>query len=123
MTPHIGGSTEEAQANIGTEVAEKLTRYSDNGSTVTAVNFPEVNLPEHTGTGKCRLLHIHRNVPGVLAHINERFSRHKVNISAQYLQTTEHLGYCVMDVDTAASQVAIDELQSVPGTIRARVLY
>lgn len=123
LTPHIGGSTVEAQANIGTEVAEKLTRYSDNGSTVTAVNFPEVNLPEHTGTGKCRLLHIHRNVPGVLAHINERFSRHKVNISAQYLQTTEHLGYCVMDVETAASQVAIDELQSVPGTIRARVLY
>ena len=123
LTPHIGGSTVEAQANIGTEVAEKLTRYSDNGSTVTAVNFPEVNLPEHTGTGKCRLLHIHRNVPGVLAHINERFSRHRVNISAQYLQTTEHIGYCVMDVDTAASQVAIDELQSVPGTIRARVLY
>ena len=123
LTPHIGGSTVEAQANIGTEVAEKLTRYSDNGSTVTAVNFPEVNLPEHSGTGKCRLLHIHRNVPGVLAHINERFSRHRVNISAQYLQTTEHIGYCVMDVDTAASQVAIDELQSVPGTIRARVLY
>jgi len=123
LTPHIGGSTVEAQANIGTEVAEKLTRYSDNGSTITAVNFPEVNLPEHSGTGKCRLLHIHRNIPGVLAHINERFSRHKVNISAQYLQTTEHLGYCVMDVDTAASQVAIDELQSVPGTIRARVLY
>jgi D-3-phosphoglycerate dehydrogenase / 2-oxoglutarate reductase len=123
LTPHIGGSTVEAQANIGTEVAEKLTRYSDNGSTITAVNFPEVNLPEHSGTGKCRLLHIHRNVPGVLAHINERFSRHRVNISAQYLQTTEHLGYCVMDVDTAASQVAIDELQSVPGTIRARVLY
>ena len=123
LTPHIGGSTVEAQANIGTEVAEKLTRYSDNGSTITAVNFPEVNLPEHTGTGKCRLLHIHRNVPGVLAHINERFSRHRVNISAQYLQTTEHIGYCVMDVDMAASQVAIDELQSVPGTIRARVLY
>ena len=123
LTPHIGGSTVEAQANIGTEVAEKLTRYSDNGSTVTAVNFPEVNLPEHGGTGKCRLLHIHRNVPGVLAHINERFSRHRVNISAQYLQTTEHIGYCVMDVDTAASQVAIDELQSVPGTIRARLLY
>ena len=123
LTPHIGGSTVEAQANIGTEVAEKLTRYSDNGSTVTAVNFPEVNLPEHGGTGKCRLLHIHRNVPGVLAHINERFSRHRVNISAQYLQTTEQIGYCVMDVDTAASQVAIDELQSVPGTIRARLLY
>jgi D-3-phosphoglycerate dehydrogenase len=121
LTPHIGGSTIEAQANIGTEVAEKLTRYSDNGSTVTAVNFPEVTLPEHTG--KCRLLHIHQNVPGVLASINERFGRHGVNISSQYLQTNEHIGYCVMDVDVAASQVAIDELQSVPGTIRARVLY
>jgi D-3-phosphoglycerate dehydrogenase / 2-oxoglutarate reductase len=123
LTPHVGGSTVEAQANIGTEVAEKLVRYSDNGSTVTAVNFPEVTLPEHTGTGKSRLLHIHRNVPGVLASINERFSRHRINISAQYLQTNEHIGYCVMDVDAAASEIAIDELQSVPGTIRARVLH
>ena len=123
LTPHIGGSTVEAQANIGTEVADKLIRYSNNGSTVTAVNFPEVTLPEHAGTGKCRLLHIHRNVPGVLANINERFGRHQINISAQYLQTNEHIGYCVMDVDTAASEIAIDELQSVPGTIRARLLY
>ena len=123
LTPHIGGSTLEAQANIGTEVADKLIRYSNNGSTVTAVNFPEVTLPEHPGHGKCRLLHIHRNGPGVLAHINERFSRHGINISAQYLQTNEHLGYCVMDVDTAASEIAIDELQNVPGTIRARLLY
>src|SRR5690606_26945809 len=73
LTPHIGGSTAEAQANIGSEVAEKLIRYSNNGSTVSAVNFPEVALPEHTG--KCRLLHIHRNVPGIIANINERFSR------------------------------------------------
>ncbi|HEX7631103.1 MAG TPA: NAD(P)-dependent oxidoreductase, partial [Lacunisphaera sp.] len=123
LTPHIGGSTMEAQANIGTEVADKLIRYSNNGSTVTAVNFPEVTLPEHAGTGKSRLLHIHENVPGVLAHINERFSQHKVNISAQYLQTNEFIGYCVMDVDAAASEIAIDELQNVPGTIRARLLY
>ncbi len=123
LTPHIGGSTMEAQANIGTEVADKLIRYSNNGSTVTAVNFPEVTLPEHAGTGKSRLLHIHRNVPGVLAHINERFSQRKINISAQYLQTNEFIGYCVMDVDAAASVIAIDELQSVPGTIRARLLY
>lgn len=123
LTPHIGGSTIEAQAGIGTEVAEKLVRYSDNGSTVTAVNFPEVTLPEHTGTGKCRLLHVHRNVPGVLAHINEKFGRRGVNISAQYLQTNEHIGYCVMDVDAEASEVAIDELQTVTGTIRARLLY
>jgi D-3-phosphoglycerate dehydrogenase len=123
LTPHIGGSTVEAQAGIGTEVAEKLVRYSDNGSTVTAVNFPEVTLPEHAGTGKCRLLHVHRNVPGVLAHINEKFGRRGVNISAQYLQTNEHIGYCVMDVDAAASEIAIDELQTVTGTIRARLLY
>lgn len=122
LTPHIGGSTIEAQANIGTEVADKLIRYSNNGSTVTAVNFPEVTLPKH-GTGKSRLLHIHRNVPGVLAHINERFSQRGINISAQYLQTNEHIGYCVMDVDAAASVIAIDELQNVPGTIRARLLY
>jgi len=122
LTPHIGGSTIEAQANIGTEVADKLIRYSNNGSTVTAVNFPEVTLPEH-GRGKSRLLHIHRNVPGVLANINERFSKHAVNISAQYLQTNEHIGYCVMDVDAAASAVAMDEIQNVPGTIRARLLY
>ncbi len=123
LTPHIGGSTVEAQANIGTEVAEKLVRYSDNGSTATAVNFPEVTLPEHTGAGKCRLLHIHKNVPGVLASINERFGSKGINISAQYLQTNEHIGYCVMEVDITASKVALDELQSVPGTIRVRLLY
>lgn len=123
LTPHIGGSTLEAQANIGTEVAEKLVRYSDNGSSVTAVNFPEVTLPEHAGTGKSRLLHIHKNVPGVLAHVNEKFSKRGVNISAQYLQTNEHIGYLVMDVDASASAIAIDELSTVPGTIRARLLY
>jgi D-3-phosphoglycerate dehydrogenase / 2-oxoglutarate reductase len=123
LTPHIGGSTVEAQANIGLEVADKLIRYSNNGSTVTAVNFPEVALPEHPGTGKCRLLHVHRNVPGVLAHINEKFGRRGVNISAQFLQTNEHIGYLVMDVDASASEVAIDELQTVTGTIRARLLY
>jgi D-3-phosphoglycerate dehydrogenase len=123
LTPHIGGSTVEAQANIGTEVAEKIVRYSDNGSTVTAVNFPEVTLPEHAGTGKSRLLHIHKNVPGVLAHVNEKFGRRGVNISAQYLQTNQHIGYLVMDVDAGASEIAIDELQTVPGTIRARLLY
>lgn len=123
LTPHIGGSTVEAQANIGVEVAEKLVRYSNNGSTVSAVNFPEVALPEHTGTGKCRLLHIHRNVPGVLAHVNDKFGDRGINISAQYLQTNEHIGYLVMDVDASASEVAIDELQSVPGTIRARLLF
>jgi len=123
LTPHIGGSTLEAQENIGLEVADKLIRYSNHGSTATAVNFPEVTLPEHPGAGKCRLLHIHRNVPGVLAHVNEKFSQRGVNIAAQYLQTNENIGYLVMDVDAAASEVAIDELQTVTGTIRARLLY
>lgn len=121
LTPHIGGSTIEAQANIGIEVADKLVRYSNLGATITSVNFPEVSLTEHPG--KCRLLHIHKNVPGVLAQINERFSKRGVNISSQFLQTNEYIGYCVMDVDIAASEVALEELQNIPGTIRARLLY
>ncbi|QEL64469.1 D-3-phosphoglycerate dehydrogenase [Oryzomicrobium terrae] len=121
LTPHIGGSTSEAQASIGREVAAKLIRYSNNGSTASAVNFPEVSLPEHTG--KCRLLHIHRNVPGVLARINERFSRVGINIAAQFLQTTAEVGYVVIDVDATASQIALDELNAIDGTIRCRLLY
>lgn len=121
LTPHIGGSTAEAQANIGVEVAAKLIRYSNNGSTASAVNFPEVSLPEHTG--KSRLLHIHKNIPGVLARINERFSLAGINIAAQYLQTTADVGYVVIDVDAAASRIALDELEGIEGTIRCRILY
>jgi D-3-phosphoglycerate dehydrogenase len=121
LTPHIGGSTAEAQANIGREVAAKLIRYSNNGSTMSAVNFPEVTLPEHGG--RCRLLHIHKNIPGVLARVNERFSAAGINVDAQYLRTNEEVGYVVVDVDSAASKVALDELCSVPGTIRCRILY
>ncbi len=121
LTPHIGGSTGEAQLNIGREVSAKLIRYSNNGSTATAVNFPEVSLPEHRGTR--RILHIHRNVPGVLAAINECFSRTHANISAQYLQTNEHVGYVVIDIDGDAGDVACAALGQIPGTIRCRVLY
>jgi D-3-phosphoglycerate dehydrogenase len=124
LTPHVGGSTEEAQANIGIEVAEKLLRYSDNGSSLTAVNFPEVSLPEHPG--KHRLLHIHRNQPGVLSHINSVFSRHDVNIAGQYLQTDSTIGYVVIDVEmqkTSATRRLKAELDEVAGTIRSRVLY
>ena len=121
LTPHIGGSTSEAQVNIGTEVAAKLVRYGNNGSTTSAVNFPEVALPEHTG--RSRLLHIHPNVPGVLAQVNERLSAAGINIAAQYLSTFEDLGYVVIDVDSAASEAALDQLRSVPGTIRCRILY
>jgi D-3-phosphoglycerate dehydrogenase len=123
LTPHIGGSTREAQENIGVEVAAKLIRYSDNGSTLTAVNFPEVSLPEHAESR--RLLHIHRNVPGMLTQINNLFSQSEVNVDAQYLQTSGQVGYVVIDI-TATEQQALDlkeRIASVPGTLRTRLLY
>ena len=123
LTPHIGGSTLEAQDNIGVEVAAKLVRYSDNGSTLSAVNFPEATLPEHPHSR--RLLHIHRNMPGMLSRINEIFSRENVNIDGQYLQTNANIGYVVADVSTSEEQaVALkDALAAIPATLRARVLY
>ena len=121
LTPHIGGSTMEAQANIGLEVAEKLVKYSDNGTSTSSVNFPEVALPAHPG--KHRLLHIHRNVPGVLSEINRIFSDNSINIASQYLQTNEKVGYVVTDIDAASSDLALEKLAKVPGTIRSRVLF
>ncbi|HVH35258.1 MAG TPA: phosphoglycerate dehydrogenase [Tahibacter sp.] len=123
LTPHIGGSTLEAQDNIGIEVASKLVRYSDNGSTLSAVNFPEASLPEHPHSR--RLLHIHRNVPGMLSRINELFSRENVNIDGQYLQTDPQVGYVVIDVSMPEERAAAlkDALATIPGTLRARVLY
>jgi len=123
LTPHIGGSTLEAQDNIGIEVAAKLVRYSDNGSTLSAVNFPEATLPEHPHSR--RLLHIHRNMPGMLSRINEIFSRENVNVDGQYLQTNANIGYVVADVSTSEAQaVALkDALAAIPGTLRTRVLY
>lgn len=121
LTPHIGGSTAEAQANIGKEVAAKLIRYSNNGSTKSAVNFPDVALPEHAG--RSRLLHIHRNVPGVMARVNERLSSAGINIAAQYLRTNDDVGYVVIDVEDATRSAALDALCQVPDTIRCRVLY
>ncbi|GGB54181.1 phosphoglycerate dehydrogenase [Shewanella inventionis] len=121
LTPHIGGSTAEAQENIGIEVAGKLAKYSDNGSTLSAVNFPEVSLPQHKGAS--RLLHIHQNRPGVLIKINQAFSEKGINIAAQYLQTTAEIGYVVMEVDSDQAEEALVELKSIEGTIRARVLF
>ncbi|WP_153912680.1 phosphoglycerate dehydrogenase [Shewanella sp. TC10] len=121
ITPHIGGSTAEAQENIGIEVAGKLAKYSDNGSTVSAVNFPEVTLPQHKGTS--RLLHIHHNRPGVLIKINQAFSEKGINIAAQYLQTTAEIGYVVMEVDSNQAEQALGELKAIEGTIRTRVLF
>ncbi|GAA3988881.1 phosphoglycerate dehydrogenase [Comamonas faecalis] len=121
LTPHIGGSTMEAQANIGVEVAAKLIRYSDNGTSTSSVNFPEVALPEHPG--KHRVLHVHRNQPGVLSQINRILSDNDVNISAQYLQTNEAIGYVVIDLDAKSSDLALHKLAEVPGTLRCRVLF
>jgi D-3-phosphoglycerate dehydrogenase / 2-oxoglutarate reductase len=124
LTPHVGGSTEEAQQNIGIEVAEKLIKYSNNGSTLTAVNFPEVSLPEHPG--KHRLLHTHHNRPGVLSAVNAVFSKQKINITGQYLQTNAQIGYVVIDVETETREASLDvkrALEKVPGTIRTRILY
>ncbi len=121
LTPHIGGSTMEAQLNIGVEVAKKLARYSDNGTTLSAVNFPEVALPEHEG--QHRLLHVHKNVPGVMGEINRIFSEGGINICAQYLQTLSDIGYVVIDVDSEYSDVALKQLRGVEGTLRCRVLF
>ena len=121
LTPHVGGSTQEAQENIGIEVAGKLAKYSDNGSTLSAVNFPEVSLPELAN--RSRLLHVHENRPGVLTQINQAFAQHGINIAAQYLQTDDKIGYVVIDVDTDQSEVALKELSAVEGTIRARILH
>ena len=121
LTPHVGGSTMEAQENIGIEVADKLVKYSDNGTSTSSVNFPEVALPAHPG--KHRLLHIHRNVPGVLSEINKIFSDNGINIASQYLQTRKDLGYVVIDIDAVYSAIALTKLGEVRGTIRSRVLF
>jgi D-3-phosphoglycerate dehydrogenase len=121
LTPHIGGSTLEAQENIGLEVTEKLIRYSDNGTTTSSVNFPQVALPTHEGSH--RLFHIHKNVPGVLSAINSVFSDNDINISGQYLQTNDKVGYVVMDIDQDSSELAKSKLKTIEGTIRTRVLF
>lgn len=121
LTPHVGGSTQEAQENIGVEVAGKLAKYSDNGSTLSSVNFPEVSLP---ALRECsRLLHIHENRPGILTQINTIFAEDGINIAAQYLQTSPEIGYVVIDVETARSEEALAKLKNIPGTIRARILH
>ena len=120
LTPHIGASTFEAQQNIGSEVANKLIRYSDNGSTLTAVNFPEVSLPVQGQVS--RLLHIHHNQPGVLNRINQAFASEGINIAAQYLQTSANIGYVVVDIESERSEEALAMLKGIDGTIRARIL-
>ncbi len=121
LTPHIGGSTLEAQENIAIEVTEKMLKYSNNGSTVSAVNFPEVALPIHMDTH--RILHIHKNQPGMLSQITNILADNNVNISGQYLQTKGDIGYVVTDIDQSSSQTALEKMRQIKGTIRARILY
>ncbi|MFT6153505.1 MAG: D-3-phosphoglycerate dehydrogenase [Bermanella sp.] len=121
LTPHIGGSTQEAQANIGKEVGEKLATYSDTGATLSAVNFPQVSLPQHGDFH--RILHIHKNVPGVLNSLNSIFAENNINILGQFLQTTAEIGYVVIDVEASAGELALEKVLEVEGTLRARVLF
>ncbi|TCS44076.1 phosphoglycerate dehydrogenase [Reinekea marinisedimentorum] len=121
LTPHVGGSTQEAQFNIGIEVAEKLATYSDIGTSLSAVNFPEVALPAHPNAH--RILHIHENIPGVLSEINQVFSENDINIMGQFLQTSDKIGYVVIDVAQEASEKALEKVLQVKGTLRARVLF
>jgi len=121
LTPHIGGSTQEAQANIGTEVAEKLVKYSDTGSTIGVVNFVEISLQPNVS--KQRFLHIHKNVPGVLRELNDFFSSRGINISAEYLQTDPDIGYVIIETDSELDASVIKELKNIPYTIRTRILY
>jgi len=123
LTPHIGGSTEEAQERIGAEVARKLIDYSDSGSTMGAVNFPQVQLPARpSGT---RFIQVQRNLPGMLGRLNEVLARHAVNIAAQYYESYSDVGYVVLDADASAadSQRVLADIRALEGTIRARLLY
>jgi D-3-phosphoglycerate dehydrogenase len=121
LTPHIAGSTLEALANIGLEVAEKLVRYSDTGSTIGAVNFVEIALAANSS--KQRFLHIHKNVPGVLGEINYYFSSRGINISAEYLQTDADIGYVILETDSELDPAVLKDLKKIPNTIRVRILY
>jgi D-3-phosphoglycerate dehydrogenase len=122
LTPHVGGSTEEAQERIGEEVARKLVEYSDVGSTIGAVNFPEVQLPK--GTTVTRFIQVQRNLPGELGRLNDLFATFELNIVAQHYQTDGEIGYVVLDVDGVVpnSFDVLTEIRALPGTIRARLL-
>jgi D-3-phosphoglycerate dehydrogenase / 2-oxoglutarate reductase len=121
LTPHIGGNTIEAQANIGLEVAEKLVKFSDTGSTIGAVNFVEISLQPNTS--KQRFLHIHRNVPGVLREVNNFFTSRGINISAEYLQTDPDIGYVIMETESELDSSVLKDLKNIPHTIRTRMVF
>ncbi len=121
LTPHIGGSTEEAQENIAEFVSSKLVEYVTTGSTFVSVNFPRINAPKADGPTR-RLLHVHQNVPGVLSHINGIFAKNDVNVVSQFLRTNELIGYAIADVDARYNDALLGDLQRVQHTIRVRIL-
>lgn len=121
LTPHIGGSTEEAQANIGLDVTAKLVKYLDFGTSEGSHTVPPVSLPPQAGTH--RILHIHKNIPGVLGEINSRLSKRGINITGQYLKTNDDIGYVILDIDSKLSKEAFEILKDVKGTVRARMVY
>lgn len=121
LTPHVGGSTEEAQQNIGEDVSGKLFNYLELGITTGSHTIPALSLPLHPNTH--RILHIHKNIPGVLSAINSELSAHQINIAGQYLKTNEDIGYVVLDVEKKISRNALQLLKEVPGTIKVRLLY
>ena len=121
LTPHIGGSTEEAQANIGKDAATKLIQFLETGNSVGSLTIPELSLPMQENAH--RILHIHKNVPGVMMKINQIVSKKNINILGQYLKTNEQIGYAVLDVDHKVSKPLLDDLKKVSDTIRTRVLY
>jgi len=121
LTPHIGGNTLEAQENIGMEVTEKMIRYSDTGSTIGAVNFPQIALQPNMN--KQRFLHIHQNMPGLLKDINNVFTARSINISSQFLQTDPEIGYVIIDTESQTDETILKDLKAIPHTIRARMLY
>jgi D-3-phosphoglycerate dehydrogenase len=121
LTPHIGGSTEEAQANIGDDVSNKLLNYLEQGMSFGSHTIPALSLPPQSNSH--RVLHIHKNVPGVLSQINSQLSQHNINIVGQYLKTNEAIGYVVVDVDKQLSKQAAQLLKEVPHTIKVRLLY
>jgi D-3-phosphoglycerate dehydrogenase len=121
LTPHVGGSTEEAQANIGLDVTSKLINYLELGTSNGSHTVPPVNLPPQDKTH--RILHIHENIPGVLGEINSRLSEHNINILGQYLKTNEEIGYVILDIDTKLSKEAFEIMKAVKGTIKTRMVY
>jgi D-3-phosphoglycerate dehydrogenase len=121
LTPHVGGSTEEAQKDIADFVPNKMMAYINSGNTVDAVNFPNIRLPKHKNAH--RFLHIHKNIPGVMAKINKVLAKYDMNITGQYLSTDEKVGYVITDLDKEYNQKVITKLREVEGTIKFRVLY